>query len=76
MTNPKMRWYEPQHALLGSKSYFAHTWGSAYVLSGAAADLIARLPPERLRYFSNEGTPAVCRKTVAEQTETVHTDLM
>lgn len=55
MTNPRMRWYEPQHSLLGSKSYFAHTWGSAYALSGAAADLIARLPPEQLRYFSNEG---------------------
>ena len=55
MTNPRMRWYEPQHSLLGSKSYFAHTWGSAYALSGAAATLIARLPPEQLRYFSNEG---------------------
>jgi hypothetical protein len=58
MTNPRMRWYEPQHSLLGSKSYFAHTWGSAYALSGAAATLIARLPPEQLRYFSNEGMSA------------------
>lgn len=37
MTDKKYRWYEPQHALLGSKSYFAHTWGSAYVLSGETA---------------------------------------
>lgn len=54
MTDKKYRWYEPQHALLGSKSYFAHTWGSAYVLSGAAATLVTSLPMEQLRYFSNE----------------------
>jgi len=55
MTDPKMRWYEPQHSLLGSKTYFAHTWGSLYVLSGDTAAFLARIPPERLRYFSNEG---------------------
>mmetsp|Transcript_17052 Transcript_17052/g.50903 ORF Transcript_17052/g.50903 Transcript_17052/m.50903 type:complete len:344 (+) Transcript_17052:252-1283(+) len=53
-TNSRMRWYEPQHVLLGGKSYFAHTWGSIYVLSGAAATLLNALPPTRLRYLSNE----------------------
>ena len=55
MTDPKYRWYEPQHVLLGSKTYFAHTWGSIYVLSGAIATFLASVPPEALRYFSNEG---------------------
>lgn len=62
-----MRWYEPQHALLGSKSYFAHTWGSTYVLSGAAASLMARLPPQQLRYFSNEGTRCVSTQYVLKR---------
>ncbi len=56
-TNPNQRWYEPQHVLLGSKTYFAHTWGSIYVLSGAIATFLASVPPEALRYFSNEGKP-------------------
>jgi hypothetical protein len=68
MTNPRMRWYEPQHSLLGSKSYFAHTWGSAYALSGAAATLIARLPPEQLRYFSNEGVSVTQEADPPDQT--------
>lgn len=50
-----MRWYEPQHVLLGSKSYFAHTWGSIYVLSGEAAALLTAIQPSKLRYLSNEG---------------------
>lgn len=25
--SPRYRWYEPQHQLLGSSSYFTHAWG-------------------------------------------------
>ena len=55
-TDPNLRWYEPQHVLLGSKSYFAHAWGTAYVLSGRTAAFLATLPPDALRFFMNEGT--------------------
>lgn len=55
MTSPEWRWYEPQHAVLGSREYFTHAWGSIYVLSGTAATAIAEMP-SRLRYFANEGT--------------------
>ena len=54
MTSPEWRWYEPQHAVLGSKDYFTHAWGSIYVLSGRAALSIAQVSPT-LRYFANEG---------------------
>lgn len=54
MTSPEWRWYEPQHAVLGSKEYFVHAWGSIYVLSGSAASSIARTS-STLRYFANEG---------------------
>ncbi|KAL3142375.1 hypothetical protein ABBQ38_002711 [Trebouxia sp. C0009 RCD-2024] len=53
MTSPEWRWYEPQHAVLGSKQYFTHAWGSIYVLSGTAASSIAQMP-SRMRYFANE----------------------
>ena len=56
-TDPRLRWYEPQHVLLGSKSYFAHAWGTAYVLSGRTAAFLATLPPDALRFFMNEGAP-------------------
>lgn len=49
-----LRWYEPQHALLGSQSYFAHCWGSVYVLSGRAAAAVEALQPDSLRFFANE----------------------
>ena len=58
-TNPELRWYEPQHVLLGSKSYFAHAWGTAYVLSGRMAAFLATLPPDALRFFMNEGASYV-----------------
>lgn len=54
MTSPEWRWYEPQHAVLGSKEYFTHAWGSIYVLSGSAASSIAQTA-SKLRYFANEG---------------------
>lgn len=48
-----MKWYEPQHALL-SDSYFTHSWGSMYALSGRAAKLLTLLPAQALRRFENE----------------------
>ena len=60
-TDPNQRWYEPQHVLLGSKSYFAHAWGTAYVLSGRTAAFLAKLPPDALRFFMNEGALVSCR---------------
>jgi len=54
-TSPTLRWYEPQHALLGGKSYFAHAWGTAYVLSGKTATFLGQLQPSSLRFFMNEG---------------------
>lgn len=48
-----LRWFEPQHALLGDK-YFTHTWGSAYVVSSGAVQAIVAVPPGRLRFFDNE----------------------
>ena len=36
LKSPQFRWWEPQHVLLGGASYFAHAWGPAYALSGAA----------------------------------------
>lgn len=53
--SPRYRWYEPDHAMLGS-SYYAHTWGSAYVVSGHAAALLAGFPPGTLRMLANEDT--------------------
>ena len=59
-TDPNLRWYEPQHVLLGSRSYFAHAWGTAYVLSGRTAAFLATLPVDALRFFMNEGAPLIC----------------
>ena len=58
MRDPKLRWYEPQHALLGDQKYFTHAWGSVYVLSDHAASTLARVSeavPDGLRFFNNEG---------------------
>lgn len=55
-----LRWYEPQHSLIGGKNYFTHAWGSIYVLSGHAAKtlaLVSSVVPEGLRFFNNEGKP-------------------
>ena len=52
--DPKYKWFEPQHVLLGDESYFAHTWGSIYVLSGRAARAILDIKKESLRYLANE----------------------
>ena len=53
-TTKNFRWYEPQHAVLGSQSYFTHCWGSIYVLSGRAAQMLASVEPSLLRFFANE----------------------
>lgn len=53
-----LRWFEPQHALIGGESYFTHAWGSIYVLSGHAAKtlaLVSSAVPNGLRFFNNEG---------------------
>lgn len=54
MTSPRWRWYEPQHALLGGGSYFAHCWGSAYAVSGGVAADLAAMREGALRHFANE----------------------
>lgn len=54
-TSESTRWYEPQFALLG-RSYYTHCWGSIYVLSGRAANLISSIPEGNLRFLNNEGT--------------------
>jgi galactosylxylosylprotein 3-beta-galactosyltransferase len=53
-TSKSFRWYEPQHAVLGSSSYFTHCWGTIYVLSGRAAEHLATLNSNMLRFFANE----------------------
>jgi galactosylxylosylprotein 3-beta-galactosyltransferase len=53
LTNPRQRWYEPQHSVLG-QTYFTHTWGCIYALSGRAAGMLARKDPSSMRSFSNE----------------------
>lgn len=61
--DPYLRWYEPQHSLIGGESYFTHAWGSIYVLSGHAAStlaLISSAAPTGLRFFSNEGELQSC----------------
>ena len=52
-TNPRQKWNEPQHHLLGEQ-YFLHAWGPMYMLSGAIASVISSIPPEFLRAFANE----------------------
>ncbi|KAK9828752.1 hypothetical protein WJX72_001925 [[Myrmecia] bisecta] len=54
VTSPEWRWFEPQHQMLGSKSYFTHAWGSIYVVSGAVAEDLASRRPGSLRQFTNE----------------------
>ena len=53
LSDPNQRWYEPQHLLLG-QSYFTHSWGCVYALSGRAAGLLAQKDPSTLRHFANE----------------------
>ena len=55
MKEPRYRWYEPQHQVLGGGNYFTHAWGSLYILSGRIAAIIASVQPGTLRYFNNEG---------------------
>lgn len=50
---PNMKWYEPQHSLIGD-NYFTHCWGTTYVLSGRAAAMIGGVNPQNLRFFANE----------------------
>jgi galactosylxylosylprotein 3-beta-galactosyltransferase len=49
----KYRWFEPQHALIGSE-YFAHAWGTIYVLSGRVAADLGAMRDGALRHFANE----------------------
>lgn len=56
MKDTNLRWYEPQHAVLGGSTYFTHAWGSIYVLSGHIARDVASIEEGRLRFFNNEGT--------------------
>jgi hypothetical protein len=56
LKSPKFRWWEPQWELLGGSRYFAHSWGSAYALSGAAASFLASMPRNSLRFLANEDT--------------------
>ena len=51
--DPKYKWYEPQHGLLGEE-YFSHCWGSLYVLSRKAAASMLAVPEDILRSFENE----------------------
>ncbi|KAI7840006.1 hypothetical protein COHA_006271 [Chlorella ohadii] len=51
--SPKYRWYEPQHTLIGAE-YFAHAWGTIYVLSGRVAADLAAMRDGALRHFANE----------------------
>jgi hypothetical protein len=53
LINPKYKWYEPQHGLLG-KEYFAHSWGSLYILSSKAVTAILAIDEKHLRNFANE----------------------
>jgi galactosylxylosylprotein 3-beta-galactosyltransferase len=53
-TSRSQRWFEPQYAVLGGKSYFAHCWGTLYALSGGAAAAVAAMPPGAMRFFANE----------------------
>jgi len=52
---PNLRWFEPQHRLMGNMdSYFTHAWGPAYVVSRRAAADIANMREGSLRFFNNE----------------------
>lgn len=53
-TDPRQRWFEPDHFILGSRSYFLHAWGPAYALSSRTVATIASLPRGALRHFANE----------------------
>lgn len=55
MKDPHWRWYEPQHEVLGSTTYFTHAWGSLYVVSGRIAAILSAVNPGTLRFFNNEG---------------------
>ncbi|GMH42893.1 hypothetical protein BSKO_10812 [Bryopsis sp. KO-2023] len=53
--DPRQRWHEPQHPLIGD-SYYTHTWGTTYAMSRRAAEMIAGMPNGSLRFFNNEDT--------------------
>ena len=52
--DPAFKWYEPQHAVLGDASYFAHTWGSLYILSQKAVEGMTSIDAYMLRHLANE----------------------
>ena len=65
MRDPNMRWFEPQHELIGGRHYFTHAWGSIYVLSDHAARTLAKVSavvPEGLRFFNNEGKSSLTQR--------------
>ncbi|CAG9461029.1 unnamed protein product [Pedinophyceae sp. YPF-701] len=55
VTDPLLRWREPQAALLGP-TYFTHAWGPAYALSAKTVSTLTSLPKVALRYLANEDT--------------------
>lgn len=67
----RYRWFEPQHVLLGGQGYFAHAWGSAYVLSGRAATDLAAQRPGALRHFANEGAPGASARLRRQRAQSV-----
>ena len=47
------RWYEPQHFLLGP-SYYLHSYGSIYAVSGRAVESVIVRNHDSLRLLANE----------------------
>ena len=53
-SSPRLRWYEPEHALLGDE-YFTHALGTAYAVRGSVARRLVSLPAGAgLRHLANE----------------------
>lgn len=53
-SSPRLRWYEPEHALLGDE-YFTHALGTAYAVRGSVARRLVSLPAGAgLRRLANE----------------------
>lgn len=53
ITDPKLKWYEPQGNMLGSE-YFFHAYGPIYALSSEVVASLALARNDSFRYFINE----------------------
>lgn len=53
ITDPKLKWYEPQGYMLGSE-YFKHAYGPIYALSSEVVASLAMARNDSFRYFINE----------------------